>query len=208
MDGLICHAVTSKWAKGTGGPAGDECQNLIAHALRADGYDASEDGSGRGTPLVVGTLSAQSFSGGAGGRPEGAAAGHFVPVSFSAKDHGGDADETAPTLRAGGFTGSHANGGVMPAVTQPIGVRRITPRECERLQGFADDFTKIPVRHYKRRRVTRTRPEDYWIKDLEGEGWFLCLADGPRYKLLGNSMAVPVMRWIGERIALVESIVL
>lgn len=58
-------------------------------------------------------------------------------------------------------------------------VRRLTPRECERLQGFPDDYTLIPV---------RGKPA----------------ADGPRYKALGNSMAVPVMRWIGKRIAAVD----
>ena len=47
---LVVGTVSSKWAKGTGGPAGDECQNLIAHTLRGDGFDASEDGTGRGTP--------------------------------------------------------------------------------------------------------------------------------------------------------------
>ena len=60
-------------------------------------------------------------------------------------------------------------------------VRRLTPRECERLQGFPDDYTLIPH---------RGKPA----------------ADGPRYKALGNSMAVPVMRWIGERIQMVENI--
>ena len=57
-------------------------------------------------------------------------------------------------------------------------VRRLTPLECERLQGFPDNHTRIPW---------RGRPEAE------------CL-DGPRYKAIGNSMAVPVMRWIGERI--------
>lgn len=57
-------------------------------------------------------------------------------------------------------------------------VRKLTPTECERLQGFPDDWTKIPYRN----------------KDVEN------CPDGPRYKALGNSMAVPVMRWIGERI--------
>lgn len=57
-------------------------------------------------------------------------------------------------------------------------VRRLTPKECERLQGFPDDFTKIPYR--------KKSADD--------------CPDGPRYKALGNSMAVPVMRWIGERI--------
>lgn len=54
-------------------------------------------------------------------------------------------------------------------------VRRLTPRECERLQGFPDDYTLVPV---------RGKPA----------------ADGPRYRALGNSMAVNCMRWIGERI--------
>ena len=61
------------------------------------------------------------------------------------------------------------------------GVRRLTPRECERLQGFPDDWTLVPYRN---------KPA----------------ADGPRYQALGNSMAVPVVRWIGERIAAVEGI--
>ena len=60
-----------------------------------------------------------------------------------------------------------------------MAVRRLTPKECERLQGFPDDYTKIPYRN----------------KDSEK------CPDGPRYKALGNSWAVPVVRWIGERIA-------
>ncbi|WP_367347607.1 DNA cytosine methyltransferase [Sphingobium yanoikuyae] len=182
---------------------------FVTHSLRGEGFDASEDGTGRGTPLV--------------------------PVAFSAKDYGADAMENcSPTLRAGGFRESHANAGVMPAVAFPINpnalrgdscaktpskdaagaarlrdpglgvgqdgdpadtlqaagpgavctasaVRRLTPRECERLQGFPDDFTLIPYRGRM-------------------------MADGPRYKMLGNSMAVPVMRWIGERIAMVDAL--
>lgn len=66
-----------------------------------------------------------------------------------------------------------------PAVIQPpaMMVRRLTPVECERLQGFPDGYTNIPWRN---------KPES---------------PDGPRYKALGNSWAVPVVRWIGERIA-------
>ncbi len=60
-------------------------------------------------------------------------------------------------------------------------VRRLTPVECERLQGFPDGYTNIP-----------------WRNKAESP-------DGPRYKAMGNSMAVPVMRWIGKRIAAVES---
>lgn len=84
-------------------------------------------------------------------------------------------------------------------------VRRLTPRECERLQGFPDDHTRIPVRHYARRTITPLRPADRWEPDPDG-GWWLMAADAPRYKQCGNSMAVNVMRWIGQRIALVDEI--
>lgn len=68
------------------------------------------------------------------------------------------------------------------AVATPWAVRRLTPRECERLQGFPDDMTNIP-----------------WRGKAEAP-------DGPRYKALGNSMAVNVMGWLGERIELVNSV--
>lgn len=61
-------------------------------------------------------------------------------------------------------------------------VRRLTPRECERLQGFPNDFTLVPLP--LRKRQSRVR----WA------------ADGPRYKAIGNSMAVPVVGWIFRRI--------
>lgn len=69
-----------------------------------------------------------------------------------------------------------------PAVIQPpaMQVRRLTPVECERLQGFPDNYTAIP-----------------WRKKPASE-----CPDGPRYKALGNSWAVPVVLWIGKRIAL------
>jgi DNA (cytosine-5)-methyltransferase 1 len=60
-----------------------------------------------------------------------------------------------------------------------MAVRRLTPRECERLQGFPDDYTAIA-----------------WRKKSAAD-----CPDGPRYKALGNSWAVPVVRWIGQRIA-------
>ena len=69
----------------------------------------------------------------------------------------------------------------VPATQQGMQVRRLTPRECERLQGFPDDYTLTPY---------RGKPA----------------ADGPRYKALGNSMAVPVMAWIGKRIQQVETV--
>ena len=220
--GEIAGTVRAKWAKGTGGPAGDELYNLVAHALRAEGFDASEDGTGRGTPIVpvcfeptagrdmrayqdgtapglkvgtgfdMGLAPAVAFD--LRGRDGGAmpecphdtanlcAARGWSSrsyVAFSAKDYGADASvDLAPTLRAGGFAESHANGGVMPAVATPWAVRRLTPQECERLQGFPDGYTAIP-------RGDKPASE---------------CPDGPRYKALGNSWAVPVVRWIGERI--------
>ncbi|WPN95851.1 DNA cytosine methyltransferase [Pseudomonas sp. MUP55] len=157
-------------------------------------------------------------------------------LAFSCKDHGADAGFIAPTLRAMGHSGSHANAGGQVAVCitgdithtlkpevfdgsedgtgrgQPIvecrdvaqtltsnygkqvdntdsslgpnvvsstsAVRRLTPRECERLQGFPDDYTRIPWR---------------------GRVLGLC-PDGPRYKAIGNSKAVTVVRWIGRRL--------
>jgi DNA (cytosine-5)-methyltransferase 1 len=80
-------------------------------------------------------------------------------------------------------------------------IRRLTPIECERLQGFPDNYTRIPVRHYKTKLVTKLRPEHRWEPDKKG-GWWLMTADSPRYKALGNSMAVPCMKWIGQRIKL------
>ncbi|SIR39264.1 C-5 cytosine-specific DNA methylase [Aeromonas sp. RU39B] len=101
-----------------------------------------------------------------------------VPVAFSSKDCGGDASEDmSPTLRACGHADSHANAGAPPAVATAMAVRRLTPVECERLQGFPDCHTDVPY---------RGKPA----------------ADGPRYKAIGNSMAVPCMAWIGKRIAL------
>jgi DNA (cytosine-5)-methyltransferase 1 len=98
------------------------------------------------------------------------------PVAFSRNDDGRDAtDNLAPTMRVAGRAGG------MLGIATAMQVRRLTPVECERLQGFPDGYTNIP-----------------WRKKPEAP-------DGPRYKALGNSMAVPVMRWIGERINKVEN---
>lgn len=139
-------------------------------------------------------------------------------IAFSYKDNGADAtSDLSPTIRAGNHDKSHANSGqppaiayafkagqgakaggigyaeeqsptltsassgtnLAPAVMHGVAVRRLTPVECERLQGFPDNHTLICWRG----------------KDADE------CPDGPRYKAIGNSMAVPVMRWIGERIA-------
>lgn len=80
-----------------------------------------------------------------------------------------------------------------------VAVRRLTARECERLQGFPDDYTRIPIRTYKRRKLTSTKTPDRWTENADGS-WTLHLADGPRYKMIGNSMATTCMAWIGEQI--------
>jgi hypothetical protein len=111
---IVPQAMSSKWSKGSSGPAGDEVANLIAHSLRADGFDASEDGTGRGTPIVpIACETADTLTVGAN-QTYGRMCCDIV--AFSANDHGADAGDISPTLRAGGHHGSHANGGVMPAV--------------------------------------------------------------------------------------------
>ena len=105
------------------------------------------------------------------------AAYSIMPMN-SGKDYKARKTDVAQPLMAGGPVGGNQGGDY---VVHSV-VRRLTPRECERLQGFPDDYTAIPW---------RGKPADQ-------------CPDGPRYKALGNSMAVPVMRWIGERIQQVE----
>jgi len=134
-----------------------ETTTMVAYSLRAEGFDASEDGTGRGTPLVPCSVTLRNRDGGAS-----AELGDNVAFAPRASSGGGD----KPHLL--GFPSSQS--GVRVGA-----VRRLTPRECERLQGFPDDYTAVPY---------RKKPA----------------ADGPRYKALGNSMAVPVMNWIGRSI--------
>lgn len=101
-------------------------------------------------------------------------------------------DNSAPTL-----TCNHE----APIVLLGDGrIRRLTPVECERLQGFPDGHTLIPTE--KRKKVSSD--ELAYLRnnypDLSEEEAAMLAADGPRYKAIGNSMAIPVMRWIGDRI--------
>ena len=102
-------------------------------------------------------------------------------------------DNSAPTL-----TCNHE----APIVLLVDGrMRRLIPVECERLQGFPDGHTLIPTE--KRKKVSSDELA-YLRKnypDLSEEEAAMLAADGPRYKAIGNSMAIPVMRWIGDRIA-------
>jgi len=196
--------------------------HLVAHSLRGEGFDASEDGTGRGTPIVpiafdtTQITSAQNRNNPQPGDPchPLAAGAHAPAIAFSCKDHGADATDAGvtPTLRAMGHGESHANAGGQLAVAYDMqngtldaeicgtiqaegqrtgnrgfglllgwSVRRLTPTECERLQGFPDGWTAVP-----------------WRGGI--------MPDGPRYKMLGNSMAVNVMRWIGRRIEAVDAL--
>lgn len=231
-----------------------------AHTLRGEGFDAGEDGTGRGTPLVpveltihgtdktVRVMSYTDVAGSLRTKPPGsvenssstavlhpvqplpfdttqltskanysnpkagdpchplAAQAHVPCIAFPERMSGTQCASTenlAPSMgalnptaiafqergRAGGpnleiggelaFALTAPNGGGRAQerniLTPSMAVRRLTPRECERLQGFPDDYTAVP---------NRGKPA----------------ADGPRYKALGNSWAVPNVRWIGQRI--------
>jgi DNA (cytosine-5)-methyltransferase 1 len=236
-------------AKKDGGWRGDlDNDTYVAHSLRGEGFDASEDGTGRGTPIVPvalrghsdygdGLPSLRAKGGDCGGGSEALIAAYRTSGNFGAWDTGdrvdalmtgtdpnshvvafaqntrdevrifGEDGSTVGALSAepgmkqqcyvaqafdlrgrdGGahFEGPHDTANIRAAsggssrsyVAQQWAVRRLTPRECERLQGFPDDWTLTP--------------------DAKGKSQ----ADGPRYKQLGNSWAVPVVRWIGERLA-------
>lgn len=107
--------------------------------------------------------------------------GHTIAVAIHENQRG--------ELTTSNIVGALSAGGGKPgqgyaATLQGMTVRRLTPLECERLQGFPDNFTQIPYRN---------KPADK-------------CPDRPRYKALGNSMAVPVMRWIGERIQTIDGL--
>jgi len=103
--------------------------------------------------------------------------GHSHAVAVDVYNQAIDGNTAATLTSACG--GTNTSG---PKAMQSMAVRRLSPRECERLQGFPDDHTLIPWRN---------KPADQ-------------CPDGPRYKALGNSMAVPCMAWIGKRIDAVE----
>jgi len=134
-----------------------ETETLITHSLKAEGFDASEDGTGRGIPLIARSLRGQANC-----------------------SHREDSDNIIAFNGRMDPVNGEIPGSLDSKSTQCVmknGVRRLTPLECERLQGFADGKTKIDSK----------------------------TADGPRYKALGNSIAVPVIRWIGERMKMVDA---
>jgi DNA (cytosine-5)-methyltransferase 1 len=112
-----------------------------------------------------------------GGKPGQGYCGVLQSVAYSTKLHNTTSNGAGKCYEE--YTAGIDANSPAPALLHPMAVRRLTPRECERLQGFPDDYTLIEY---------RKKPA----------------ADGPRYRALGNSMAVPVMRWIGERIKMVD----
>ena len=117
-----------------------------------------------GDGQIVGALAAES----------GMKQTNYIAQTMAVDIRNAQINEEGPTmsLQSGGI--SEGRGmciNAIPHALTAMAVRRLTPKECERLQGFPDDYTNIPK-----------------------------AADGPRYKALGNSMAVPVMRWIGQRV--------
>ncbi len=163
-------------AKGSGGDA----QQDLSPTLRAAGHDKSH-ANGGSMPAVAFNWNAQvdqmNFDPNttpALTRTQEAAIG---PVAFQtriARNGRGQPDEIVPALNG---SDAGATSDMRPCVLHHMAVRRLTPKECERLQGFRDEHTNIPV-------------------GKKGKN----AADGPRYKALGNSMAVPCMKWIGEGI--------
>lgn len=141
----VCHAL----ARGTHPPL--VIASGQANALRAEGCDASEDGTGRGAPIVVARALAH---------------GEYV------------ADGVASTLRA-----RDAKGGTVDVPVQDARPRRLTPRECERLMSWPDDWTR-------------------WGVDARGRR--IELKDTPRYKLCGNGVATVQFTWVCERLVQME----
>ena len=248
---------------------------ITAHTLRAEGFDASEDGTGRGTPLVpvaFDTTQITSQTNRSNPQPGDpchplAAGAHPPAIAFQAgnlargagappntdvfptlrADHGrglsdqhpcvafpanlsgtqcASAEDLAPSLGALNptgvayttklhNTGSNNAGKIFeerttcldansppPALLTARQVRRLTPRECERLQGFPDDYTLIPG-NKRNWAAEREEMRDYFQRTGQtytDELLDRLSADGPRYKALGNSWAVPCARWIGKRI--------
>jgi DNA (cytosine-5)-methyltransferase 1 len=197
--GHVVPAITSKWAKGYGGPSGDECQNLVFTVQSNDGgaHKRADRPNGGlyvkrtdtaltvGTtdqtlvvPAVCGTLKACAGSGTPNGAEE---ASRLIPmpVAFQPRlarnGRGGPSDVAYPLTAEAGTASDSSNAVAIPA----WGVRRLTPLECERLQGFPDRWTA-------------------WGLDATGKR--VEMSDTARYRMLGNAVTRTVAHWIGKRI--------
>lgn len=174
-----------------------DLSTVVAHTLRGEGHDAPEDGTGRGVPLVTATPQAVAFTIHGTDGTQSIATETDVHSTLRARTPGMVENSTATVALSFNLRGRE--GGAMPEVDPDglacqraascgssrsyvalTGVRRLTPRECARLQGFPDDHCDI---------IFNGKPA----------------ADGPKYRALGNSMAVPVMAWLGRRIEFVTA---
>lgn len=194
--GLICAGVAPTMNAHFGDKMGLENQHInggcgmfVAHALRGVGFDASEDGTGRGTPIVPVAIQERAICENPNAGPDGA--------GFR-QDGASYTLEARTVSQAVAFDLAQITSETNRSIPQPVSptmakasqlhafndwaVRRLTPREAERLQGFHDDFTRIPYRN---------KPAEQ-------------CPDGPRYKAIGNSWAVNVAEWVGERISIVD----
>lgn len=155
---------TSETTGALAGPGGKPGQGYPAVMFKPSHYTRGKDGA---PSEICPPLSADADK------------GDQDPVLFQPRyvrnGRGAPDSIAAPLTAEAGKTGK---GDGAQCVATAMAVRRLTPTECERLQGFPDGYTAIPW---------RGKPVDQ-------------CPDGPRYKALGNSMAVPVMRWIGERL--------
>jgi DNA (cytosine-5)-methyltransferase 1 len=211
----------------------------VAHALRGEGHDASEDGTGRGTPLVpvahplpvafaqntrdeVRLIGGDGQSVGALGAEPGMKQQAYIAMQgaepFTIMERGREGQQSLESRQDGTanaiLTPNGGRGGMgVGAIALPWAVRRLTPRECERLQGFPDDFTLLPDWSARASRDDLEETARWiWTDDNRANGmsWEEALRlarhpDGPRYKALGNSWAVNVAEWVGERIAEVDA---
>ena len=203
-DANTADTVTSKWAKGSGGPAGNECGLFVAQPIvvdraafnqganaqykfRAEHSETMDSLVARGPHAVLQPIPTDTMN--HVGRGDKHSMGDFVPGAPSytlTKGHSHAVAQPVYCVDMGGNKGLNG-GGILKELSQPLStneshaiqqamaVRRLTPVECERLQGFSDNYTDIK---------SKGKPTP----------------DGSRYKALGNSMAVPVMAWIGARI--------
>ena len=165
--GNVSPCVTSKWMKGYGGPSGSNETGNMVYEQVAQPITMEK---------IAGAIDASYYKG-QGSRQGGEREFVAQPIAVDAYNQTIN-EKTTQTIGSSASDINHIGG-----VLQTMAIRRLTPKECERLQGFPDDWTKIPYRN---------KPADQ-------------CPDGPRYKACGNSMAVPVMRWIGTRIQMIEN---
>lgn len=189
--GVLAPTVTSKWAKGSGGPAGSELGNLVAATLNSGGNNGGNNGGFRSEPgehLVPSLVSNGDAHSGfrderglvafaqnsrdevriqGDGQISGALSAEpgmkqSTYLAFHENKSGQLSEADVLGLRSGA---SHSYQGI----GNSVGVRRLTPRECERLQGFPDDYTAG-------------------------------VSDSARYRMLGNAVCTKTAEWIGRRI--------